>query len=506
MQQIHLYEESQKCPFRPTINKNYSTQNFLNESEFPNTSRSKNSYKDNFYYPYLLEYFTPINSNNAYQSIEYPNCNYFNKKLNKLSKYNSKKQKIFNINETNGYPMRNYGNLLGFNDLNNENENLYGNNSFRSYCNTNANYHFRKNNIADYPCLNYLTNRKNNIPKKNNPLNNTCYSFYNNKQSKKEPLTQENNKIYNYSSINNRNSCPLNNKKIDTNNNFNINNKQKRKISNKKIQYDNYSSNNFEILRNLDNLTPQINSCALFSSTKNSNFNTNKKSNKKLNSANTKSNTNNNNFSSANSNKVMDNVLNKSNELFYSFAPGNISNSNITLVNNKQNNNNSNSMNSYINPSTLSQTAKNFCVIKNSGSSFLEDDKKHLQFKKNLEIAQNEINEYFNNDSMIKANKNEGRRNTPQSLQSIQSLSDSQIFELANHYITEDDSVDNYTMNNIIYNKKKRVKSANNLTNNNKNNISNIKGKKSKKESKISVRDKIQRNNVSKNGQNNRKK
>ena len=411
----------------------------------------------------------------------------------------------------NELPKKNLGNLLEFNgDLINERKNSYDNNYYQPYCNTNASYNYHKRNLVEFPCMNYLTNtkRKNNIPKKINTFNNTQYGFYSNRQSKRDEFFQENNKKLNYSSYDNRIKSPLNNHKIGKNNSFDLKKKQKNKISNKKLKDENCSSNNFEIIRNLSNLMPQISNCALFPSSKNSNINTNKtnKSSKKINSSVTKSNTNN-NFSLANSNKAIDKLFNKTNELFYSFTPGYISSGNLNYVNNnKQTHNQSNSTNSYMNPSTLSQTAKNFCINKNSGSSLLEDDKKNLLFKNNLEIAQNEINEYFMNDSVIKGNKNDCRRNTPQSMQSIQSLSDSQIFELANHYITEDDdSFDKYKMNNIIYNKKKRIQKDNNLikNNNDKSNNSNNKKDNDRNESKNNGRKK--NNNIKNNNQKRKK-
>ena len=75
-------------------------------------------------------------------------------------------------------------------------------------------------------------------------------------------------------------------------------------------------------------------------------------------------------------------------------------------------------------------------------------------FLNGLKIMSGEINEYFYdfNSKRERKEKNEEGKNN----QSLQSLSDSKMMEIANHYICgEDDSVENYQMNNIIYNRKK---------------------------------------------------
>ena len=72
-------------------------------------------------------------------------------------------------------------------------------------------------------------------------------------------------------------------------------------------------------------------------------------------------------------------------------------------------------------------------------------------FLSGLKMTSGEVNEYFYDFNSKKGNKNYDQK----SVQSLQSLSDSKMLELANHYLSEEDSVEKYQMNNIIYNKKK---------------------------------------------------
>ena len=68
-------------------------------------------------------------------------------------------------------------------------------------------------------------------------------------------------------------------------------------------------------------------------------------------------------------------------------------------------------------------------------------------------MTSGEVNEYFYDFNKKDSNdKNDDQKTT----QSLQSLSDSKMLELANYYINEeDDSTEKYQMNNVVYNKKK---------------------------------------------------
>jgi major membrane immunogen (membrane-anchored lipoprotein) len=97
----------------------------------------------------------------------------------------------------------------------------------------------------------------------------------------------------------------------------------------------------------------------------------------------------------------------------------------------------------------LSNTGNAFNSNVNSASDRMLDT--HYHFLNGLKMASGEVNQCFydfNNGN--KNNKNDDA-------QSLQSLSDSKMLELANMYLKdEDNSVENYQMNNIIYNKKKK--------------------------------------------------
>ena len=65
-----------------------------------------------------------------------------------------------------------------------------------------------------------------------------------------------------------------------------------------------------------------------------------------------------------------------------------------------------------------------------------------------------EVNEYFYDFNSKKGGKDKNEEQ--KSEQTLQSLSDSKMMELANHYINdEDNSIENYQMNNIIYNRRR---------------------------------------------------
>ena len=85
----------------------------------------------------------------------------------------------------------------------------------------------------------------------------------------------------------------------------------------------------------------------------------------------------------------------------------------------------------------------------NSASSRMVDSQNH--FINGLKMAPGEVNEYF-----YDFNSKRGKNDDQKSVQSLQSLSDSKMMELANRYLSEeDDSVENYQMNNVVFNKKR---------------------------------------------------
>ena len=99
----------------------------------------------------------------------------------------------------------------------------------------------------------------------------------------------------------------------------------------------------------------------------------------------------------------------------------------------------------------LSNTGNAFNSNVNSASDRMLDT--HYHFSNGLKMASGEVNQCFYDFN--NCNKNTNNKNDD--AQSLQSLSDSKMLELANKYLTdEDNSLENYQMNNIIYNKKKK--------------------------------------------------
>ena len=136
------------------------------------------------------------------------------------------------------------------------------------------------------------------------------------------------------------------------------------------------------------------------------------------------------------------------------------------LKDKKENNNNKSKKNSNasLNPSSVGM--KTFYTNKpittnnnigtgvdsniNSASSRKNDPQNH--FLNGLRMTSGEVNEYFYDFNKKDYNNNDDQKTT----QSLQSLSDSKMLELANYYINEeDDSTEKYQMNNVVYNKKK---------------------------------------------------
>ena len=161
-------------------------------------------------------------------------------------------------------------------------------------------------------------------------------------------------------------------------------------------------------------------------------------------------------------NLKMNERLNKNNKLKTKY---NITYNN--LKDKKENNNNKSKKNSNasLNPSSVGM--KTFYTNKpittnnnigtgvdsniNSASSRKNDPQNH--FLNGLRMTSGEVNEYFYDFNKKDYNNNNDDQKTTQSLQS---LSDSKMLELANYYINEeDDSTEKYQMNNVVYNKKK---------------------------------------------------
>ena len=162
------------------------------------------------------------------------------------------------------------------------------------------------------------------------------------------------------------------------------------------------------------------------------------------------------------------NFFNKNNSERKSFIKSNISlTNNEKIIKNKNNKYNSNKS---LNPSSLSgvdQLKTNYTIypknnnIKsgnnilsnvNSVSSRINDTNNNSHFLNGIKMISG-VNEYY-----YDLNNGNNKQNSNKGDVSIQSISDSKILELAGKYVNdEDNSEENYQMNNIIYNKKKYI-------------------------------------------------
>ena len=127
-------------------------------------------------------------------------------------------------------------------------------------------------------------------------------------------------------------------------------------------------------------------------------------------------------------------------------------NSNDIIRKEMKKNNKASSLNNYsINSNSQSNNQNLNHVSTNCSIGPFNKDNKKLIKKKTKEPSKNKYNqnESKNKDEFL--NENNSNRT------SLQSLSDSKIFELASHYVEDDSTSENHQMNNIIFNKKKQI-------------------------------------------------
>jgi hypothetical protein len=340
--------------------------------------------------------------------------------------------------------------------------NLYGDknpNKYKDYNYfTNNDYNNNENIIPGYP-NDYLYNSKIRKPGyfNKNILNNTDYGFYTPNNNAKNRRNNRNRNIYSNKDdeINNQISQYLdnfrnNNKKIDDymNTSGKFSPKKRSKSNNKYIKGHHFDisgkvkDNERPYNTNVDNY---FNKQSGKKGTKliNNNKNTAKKNNslKKRDENNKK-------------------IYNDSKDYFYSFNKENNKNDI------KNNNNSKKNSNVSLNPSSLGtktfytnrptttnnnlNTGNGVLSNINSVSSRMLDTQYH--FLNGLKMTSGEVNEYFYDFNNNRKGKNDDDEKTTQSLQS---LSDSKMLKLANYYINEeDDSIENYQMNNVVYNRR----------------------------------------------------
>ena len=395
----HFYNESQLYPFSPLINSSgYLTFSPNNSSNFTPYTTRHNFYRRNIpnqNYSFFNEKL-PFERNELTENNVYGNPNKFNNLL-----YDE-----FYNNGIQNHPY--IYNVKNIKDKNNMNRT-----SYRFF----TPHKYKNNNRINSQISEYLNNFRKNNKRMNNfdYMNNSNYNGNNGLYQKKRNNSNidKNRGIFFF--FFNRNETPYNSnfKKINEINKYFNNNKYNPRLNNIKTQNKNKVSKN-----------------------KNIKYNNHKSNNK--------------NDEEENNSKRL---YNDQKDYYYSFNKDN-----KIKDPSKKNSNNS------LNPSSLgvdhmrtfytykpilSNTGNAFNSNVNSASDRMLDT--HYHFLNGLKMASGEVNQCFydfNNGN--KNNKNDDA-------QSLQSLSDSKMLELANMYLKdEDNSVENYQMNNIIYNKKKK--------------------------------------------------
>ena len=390
----HINSQSKLYPFTPLINQSgYISFSPRNDGIYsPNTSR--------------------------YSSFQKNRLN--NQNCPSLSEYSSLGRNI--LTDGNLYNDKNPIKIKDYNSFDNNNSKIYSHQN--DYFNNNK---YKRFNIFNRNDLN-RTDYRFHTPNHNNRNGFRNKSIYSNTDD------QINSQIFQYLNNFRKNNRNLNNNAKKNNNNYLNTTPRKRTKPNTKLNLGNRLDGH--------KISPLINN---FESPYNSNidnyFNKNGKKIKNL---------------------KMNERLNKNNKLKTKY---NITYNN--LKDKKENNNNKSKKNSNasLNPSSVGM--KTFYTNKpittnnnigtgvdsniNSASSRKNDPQNH--FLNGLRMTSGEVNEYFYDFNKKDYNNNNDDQKTTQSLQS---LSDSKMLELANYYINEeDDSTEKYQMNNVVYNKKK---------------------------------------------------
>ena len=437
----HFYSQSELYPYSPIINHSGYITFSPNNGGIPSINTNRyDLYKKN--YPINKKYSTLSDYYSLGRNMMTDNNLYNNKIPNILTDNNDNN----NDNIINGYP------------------NDYLNNiRVKKPGNFNKKFLIRTDNDFFSP---YYTNRNRNIySNRDDKINNQISEYLNNFNDNKRKLDLYNK---NNNQINSSNDYPI---KKRNKSNINLSKKSKYDLSGKRFQLNkinespyktNYQDSkvdnyfNKRSNKNINNISRTNNNSLNFKKSqdkKNNNIKYNLKYNsrKKIGQDDDKNNKK---------------IYNDSKDYYYSFNKENNDNNNINKnVNSKKNSNVS------LNPSSLGvDHMKTFYTNKpigtnnnlnigngvasniNSASSRMLDTNYH--FLNGLKMATGEINEYFFDFNSNKRSKD--KSDDQKTVQSLQSLSDSKIMELANYYITdESDSVENYRMNNVVFNKKK---------------------------------------------------
>ena len=431
----NLYNESTFYPFTPLINKSgYITFSPNNSGNFtPYTTR--------------YDFYKKTNSNikNALLSENFP------LERNILTESNLYKNKNYNPNNFGLYNNLHY-------DFNNgyiqdyPNNNIL-NNKIKKYGYPPTNYLNR----TDYRFYSPINNHKNkNIySNKDNEINDQISGYLNNFQNNKTRMN-------NYNSMNNKNNDLYPKKRnksninINRGSNYDIIGQGKSPFNNNSLNQSSYNTN----FKSRNELNKSFNKNNKNNNHKNIKLVDNKRLNYIMNSNNKKNNVKHNSKSKNNNNEDDKNnkrIYNESREYFYSFNKENKKRNNYKNLSKKNSNRSLNPSSLgvdhmktfYTNKPIISNTVNGVTSNINSVSERILDTQYH--FLNGLKMTSGEVNEYFYDFNNGKKSIKEKNDET----QSLQSLSDSKMLELANKYISdEENSVENYQMNNIIYNKK----------------------------------------------------
>ena len=416
---------------------------FKNRSNRKENMRMKKFYDESEFYT-----FSPLINNSGYLTYRpnsFRSSTPYNSRFGFYKKYNPVNQKWSNFSEPYYYKRNNFteNNLY-------DNENEFDYNNFHNYPYNNRvnKYENSKNKTnSGFYTPKYCLKKKNIFSNKDEDINTQISEYLNNFQKNKKRLDS----LYPYKNnfINMSNNRDLYSKKINRpNNNLifrtsdNIKGKGKSQIinSNKNL----YNSN-FKKTGEIENY---------FNKKTSKKYNSNLKLNKER--LGFKKNQN-------NKNQIYDKnkkLKHESKDFFCSFNKDN------HYINNNSKKNSNTSLNPsslgiehlktfYTNiPKTSIKNLNNAYSNINSASSRILDT--HSNYLHKLKMTSGEVNEYFydfNSGRKDTKDKNDDQK----SVQSLQSLSDSKMLEIANHYISEEDSTENYQMNNIIYNRRKHM-------------------------------------------------
>ena len=450
-------------------NNNRTYNNLYNDYIIRNNKKEdmkvNNLYNESTLYPY-----TPLINKSGYITFSPNNSGNFTPYTTRYDFYRKTNPDIKNAFLSENFPLER--NLLTENNLyNNKN---YNPNNFGRY--NNLHYDFNNSYIQDYPNNNILNNKNKkygypstrNLNRTDNPINNhKNKNIYSNKDNEINNQISgylnnfQNNKtrMNNFNSMNNTNNdlYPKKRNKSNINisrgSNYDIINQRKTQFNNNH-QNQSLNNTNFKRSKELDRYFNKNNNhknIKLDNNRLNYTINSNNKNRNVKNNSKSK---NNNNEDDKNS-KI---IYNDSRDYFYSFNKENKKRNNNKDLSKKNSNLSLNPSSlgvdhmktSYTNKPIISNTINGVTSNINSASERILDTQYH--FLNGLKMASGEVNEYFYDFNNGKKSIKEQNDDT----QSLQSLSDSKMLELANKYISdEDNSVENYQMNNIIYNKKK---------------------------------------------------